>query len=815
MITLWVGADLKQGLAVAAFLFININHDVGYESSESIPISMGYILAGIKAHGSDGVILDDLRDRPLTLRNLEKWIRRLNPQVIGFTAYQSTMNRIRFLGRYIKSRHRSIHLALGGPQAFAMPSRALEELEDVDILVRGEGELVIRRLAEILDRGEDVASVEGITCRCDGRVVDTGHGPDAPENLDAYPSPYLGNVLNLEGKNTAILLSSRGCRHVCRFCVTPLLCGGKVRFHSIERVLAEMEFLVAQGIERFWFADPNFTQDRNRTKRLLEEKARRGISTPFWCQSRTDLVDASMLKDLKQAGADTIAFGLESGSPGVLKKANKGIELEQLRQNLRVAQSLGMETELFSIFGLPGETIEDAKQTMEFVRSSGVPIQSNSGSQQMQVYFGSVYDKTPELFGIKPFPGYRPDYLSIGDRYETAEMSKAEIAKVRNLWALANEQMETDVYYKQRTFELLDFLLGNRQDLEDEPAFYAYGALTCAAIEEFSLMEQFLDGYERLPLEKRSPVEEIISALTFFKETREPAGPEDRVIFDSRSYIDGLPFTGISGKYWDVLLGRGSLLPDFERGFVGACQGMSIQFGFIFPDDYSQSELRGKQVEVHARIHKVFNCVEMFTLQDLKNTWYRNRYDFQDLDLLRDQNEILYYLALRDSDPQVLLKTPSHFLTLVHRLAKLGKREDIRRLAKMIQGKLTALNAFAETLVGCGKYSWALEYYEALAADVPSSILKSVRCLLNMGEPERAMKLMDTMPEIPDQEFQETLLQCLKAARPGSRRIPSLEHHVLDLRVKSALAKETLSKSLQSSVTPLVHGSFYDGGSDS
>jgi hypothetical protein len=125
------------------------------------------------------------------------------------------------------------------------------------------------------------------------------------------------------------------------------------------------------------------------------------------------------------------------------------------------------------------------------------------------------------------------------------------------------------------------------------------------------------------------------------------------------------------------------------------------------------------------------------------------------------------------------------------------------------------LNAFAETLVGCGKYSWALEYYEALAADVPSSILKSVRCLLNMGEPERAMKLMDTMPEIPDQEFQETLLQCLKAARPGSRRIPSLEHHVLDLRVKSALAKETLSKSLQSSVTPLVHGSFYDGGSDS
>lgn len=776
---------------------------------------MGYILASLKAHGADGVILDDLRDRPLTLRNLEKWIRRIEPQVIGFTAYQSTMDRIRFLCRYIKSRHRSIQIVLGGPQAFAMPSRALEELEDVDILIRGEGELVAVRLAQMLDSGDDAAKVEGITCRCNGRIVDTGAGPQTPDDLDAYPSPYLANVLNLEGKNTAILLSSRGCRHVCGFCITPSLYGRRVRFHSIDRVLAEMEFLASQGIERFWFADPNFTEDAARTRKLLEEKVRRGITTPFWLQSRADLVDDSLLKDLNRAGADTIAFGLESGSPGVLKKTNKGIELDQLRRSIQIAKSLGMDTELFSIFGLPGESLEDAKQTLQFVRSADIPIQSNSGSQQMQVYFGSVYSKNPELFGLKPLPGHRPDYLSIGDQYESSHMSQEEIAKVRNLWALANEQMESDVYYKQRTFEILDFLNENRKDLEEEPAFYAYGALACACIEEFTVLEQFLDGYEKLTAPDYAPVEELLASLTFFKETTEPAGPQDRVIFDSRSYIDGLPFTGISGKYWDVLLGRGLLLPDFERGFVGASQGISTKFNFIFPDDYVQPELRGKEVEVHAKIHKVFNCVKIQTLQELQNTWFKNRYEFPDLDVLRDQNEILYYLALRDADPQTLLKTPSHFLTLVHRLAKLGKREDVRRLAKMLQGKPTALNAFAETLAGCGKYSWALEYYEALSADVPSTALKSVRCLLNMRESQRAMKLMDTFPEVPDQEYQETLLQCLKAARPDSRRIPSLEHHVLDLRVKSALTRETLSRASQFAVTPLVHGISIDDESDS
>lgn len=172
-----------------SFLFINVNHDVGYESSESIPISTGYILAALKADGCEGIILDDLRDRPLTLKNLEKWIRRIDPRVVGFTAYQSTMSRIRFLCRYIKSRHRKIHVVLGGPQALAMPSKALEALGDVDVLVRGEAEVVLPAMARKLQAGERLESVEGITCKCDGRITDTGPGPEPPQDLDNYPSP--------------------------------------------------------------------------------------------------------------------------------------------------------------------------------------------------------------------------------------------------------------------------------------------------------------------------------------------------------------------------------------------------------------------------------------------------------------------------------------------------------------------------------------------------------------------------------------------------------------------------------------------------
>jgi len=794
-----------------AFIFINVNHDVGVESSESIPISLGYVLASLKSQGGDGIILDDLQDRPLGLTTLEEWIHRLDPGAIGFTAYQSTMHRIRYLCRYIKSRHRGILTILGGPQAAPMPSRALEDLVDVDILVRGSGELVIPDLAIAIDSGGSLDTVEGIACRCNGRLVDTESRPEPFEDLDLYPSPYLTGAINLEGKNTAILLSSRGCEHACRFCITPGLCRGKIRYHSIERVVAEMELLAQKGIERFWFADPNFTADRARTERLLEEKIRKGITTPFWCQTRSDLIDPDLLKRLREAGADTIAFGLESGSPGVLDNTQKGIELHQLRKNIETAQSLAMDTELFSIFGLPGETPDNARETLELVRSLDIPIQSNSGSQQMQLYFGSVYEKTPERFGIKPMSRYRPAYLSVGEQYETSAMSRQDIRKVRNMWALANNQLERDVYYKQRVFEVLDFLLTSREDLEGEPAFHTYGALAAAAIEEFSLLQGFLEGLSRLQAEvgaseDGTSVEELISSLRFFIEVDEPAGPKDRVIFDSRSWIEGVPFTGITGRYWDVLLGRGLLLHAFEEGLMSGKQGEEIRFKFVFPDDYSQEELQGKEVEVQANIHKIFRCVQLSTLEEVKKLTIRNRYAFPDLDLLREQSEILYYFALRDADPRCLLKTPSHFLTLVHKLTKLGKREEVRRLGALLDGKPTALNAFADTLAGSGKCEWALEYYQGMSDSLPSSVLKRVRCLLGMEQPERAMNLLETTPETPDLEYQETLLGCLEAVRPECSRFPSLEHDVLNLRVKAALAREMVVRGGASSMPPIVHG---------
>jgi anaerobic magnesium-protoporphyrin IX monomethyl ester cyclase len=786
-------------------ILINVNHDVGFESSESIPISLGYILAFVEKSGSKGIILDDLLDRPLSFSDLQSWIKKIEPGLIGFTAYQSTMERIRFLSRYIKSGHPDISIALGGPQIVGIPSEALDHLPDVDLLVHGEGELVFSEVIKCIENKGSLKEVEGLSYRQDGHVRRNGAGPVPPDDLDIYPSPYLDGILNLQGKDTAILLSSRGCKHACLFCMTPSVCNGRIRYHSVDRVVEEMDFLTRRGIQRFWFADPNFTENRERTIKLLQEKTKRGISTPFWFQTRSDLVDSELLEYLKEAGADTVAFGLESGSPEVLRKTGKGISLEKVRENITYAQSIDLATELFTIFGLPGETVDDARDTINFVKSLNIPIESNSGSQQMQLYFGSSYEKNHSKYGFYPIQKWRPKYLSTGDQYETQRMNFVGIRKVRNLWALTNEQLARDVYYKQRIFEILDFLLSSKEDLIKEPEYYVYGVLASNAIEEFDLLKEFLLGYRDLVKDPEA-IQDLISGLTFFHETDEPSGPDDRIIFDSRSYMGKVPFTGISGKYWDILLGRGLLLPSFEKGLLGVIAGQEVKFEFSFPSDYHQVELQGKTVEIHAKVHKIFKTFQPQKIEDVLSLSFKNHYDFPDLDFLKTENEILYYLCLRDANPQILLRTPGHYLALAHMFAKLGKLEKVRELASLIIGKPHALNAIADTLSASGKYDLALHYYELIASAAPSTLLKRVRILLKLMQPEKAYSLLKKAPSSQELDYQEAMLECLKYIDSESSDLSSLSNHVMNLKVLAAIDRELIPKPGRRHPKPIVHG---------
>uniref|UniRef100_A0A7V6CD25 B12-binding domain-containing radical SAM protein n=1 Tax=Thermodesulfobacterium geofontis TaxID=1295609 RepID=A0A7V6CD25_9BACT len=403
-------------------------------SPPTLPISLGYLAAFLIKHGFEVKIINLSQKGEYSIKELEKIIKEFSPQLVGFSTYQRNILYVLGIAKFIKEINKEIKIILGGPQITFMPSLALKDMPMVDYFCRSEGELTLLEVAKAIESGNPFGGVKGVTYKINGEIVETER-IEGYEELDKYPSPHLMEIFDYSEIDEIILLTSRGCPFNCIFCYTPVASGYKIRFHSVERVIEEIKWVVKKGKNRIWFADPNFSFKKERIYQILEEILKEGLKVNIWLETRADLIDGEMLKLMKKAGVHTIAYGLESASEKVLKTVRKRLSLEQLERAIYLTQKYGIEVEVFSQYALPGETFEEALGTLEFVKSHGIKIQGNSNAQQMQLYFGAPVTDDYKKFGIKPFPEKRPSYISIGDRYETQTMTKEEIAIVKSLWA--------------------------------------------------------------------------------------------------------------------------------------------------------------------------------------------------------------------------------------------------------------------------------------------------------------------------------------------------------------------------------------------
>jgi radical SAM superfamily enzyme YgiQ (UPF0313 family) len=85
-------------------------------------------------------------------------------------------------------------------------------------------------------------------------------------------------------------------------------------------------------------------------------------------QCRVDTVDREMLEAMKAANCGYILFGVESGSPQMLKRMKKGITLDKVRQAFKLSKEVGIKTQAFLLFGMPGETQDTIRETIEFAK---------------------------------------------------------------------------------------------------------------------------------------------------------------------------------------------------------------------------------------------------------------------------------------------------------------------------------------------------------------------------------------------------------------------------------------------------------------
>ena len=336
------------------------------------PLFLGYSAAQLKSAGHDVVYIDSVMD---DLSPDATWARveRLHPDVIFM---ETTTPSIRFDYQDIatmKERSGGALMLAGGPHVTVFPAEALQECDALDIVLKQEFDTKIVR---VLGNLGDLTQVPGIVFRQEGQVLDTG--PAQPcQDLDSLPFPDR-DVVPFERYHEAWysrlpfinVMTSRGCPYQCTFCLWPnAMYGHRQRFRIVDNVIDELEYEVDRhGVREINIDDGTFTTKKSRVIEFCQRLRDHRLDLLWTCNGRVDNVDEEMLLEMKASGCKLIRYGVESGSPTVLKAIRKGYTLDQVRSSFRLTQKVGIMALGGFMFGFPHDTPETIEQTLQLAK---------------------------------------------------------------------------------------------------------------------------------------------------------------------------------------------------------------------------------------------------------------------------------------------------------------------------------------------------------------------------------------------------------------------------------------------------------------
>ena len=288
--------------------------------------------------------------------------------VQAFSAYK--------IARFIKENFLNIKIIMGGVHASAISTEVLEH--GVDIVVKDEGEATF---LELLSKQFSLIpsvlkEIKGIAFMNNGeyvetpqreRITDLDSLPIPARELFKYPEHYDVTFHIVPGYSAQIV-ASRGCPAKCIFCYR--IFRDKVVNRSVDNVIAEIIYLRDKyHIKQFDMVDEFFTFNIDWVKdfcnRLIEDKINIKWSAN---NTRVDSVNREVFCLMKKSGCYKVSFGVESGSPEVLKRLGKGITLDQVVTSIQIVKETGLLSGAFFMIGHHCETEEDILKTIEFAK---------------------------------------------------------------------------------------------------------------------------------------------------------------------------------------------------------------------------------------------------------------------------------------------------------------------------------------------------------------------------------------------------------------------------------------------------------------
>jgi len=359
------------------------------------PIGILSIAAMLEQAGHEVVVYDSkanynverkgnylyLGDSEATIRSK---IKQVKPNVIGisnpFTVY---LKNALAVAKICKELYKDVPVVIGGPHAAIAPGDFFKD-GNVDIVVMGEGEYTVLDFFKHLEGKMDLKDIKGIAYKDDGKVQ-VNPAREFIQEMDDLPLPAY-HLVDMEKyfkglfaprseyvRRAISMITSRGCPYNCIFCSIALHMGKKWRSNSPEYIMRHVKLLIDKyRIKLIHFEDDNFTLNKVRFEEIIdniiENKIKIKWDTPNGV--RADSFNKKLLIKSRLSGCQYLVLAIESGNQKILDDVvGKKLKLERVEEVARIAKEVGINLEAFYVVGLPGETLENMRETFEYAKN--------------------------------------------------------------------------------------------------------------------------------------------------------------------------------------------------------------------------------------------------------------------------------------------------------------------------------------------------------------------------------------------------------------------------------------------------------------
>lgn len=289
--------------------------------------------------------------------------------MIGISVMVTTLPAALLIARECKKLDPKVQIVLGGPEVSTGDLEVMRNFEQVDSIVRGEGEKTLLEILEAIKARHSFSGIPGLTFRANGEII---RNPDREyiSDLDALPYLQYDLLPYVNEYDSPAIEGGRGCPYNCEFCSTSKMWGQKFRIKTPARLTREISRVSAEFKRRFKaktapvvsLIHDNLLANKKIAYRFLNIMAHKKMR--WACSARLDHLDEKMVNRLKAAGCSGVFIGVESASPRIQQAIKKNLPVQKLPAILEELSKNRIIATLSYMIGLPEETPRDLSLTL-------------------------------------------------------------------------------------------------------------------------------------------------------------------------------------------------------------------------------------------------------------------------------------------------------------------------------------------------------------------------------------------------------------------------------------------------------------------